>query len=54
MKSVGIPQDLELLNDIFWIFDLNGDEVVDSKEFSTILGIFRKFTPEDKAIGTPL
>lgn len=48
MKSVGIPAELDLLSDLFWIFDLNGDEVVDAKEFASISGLFRGFTVEDK------
>lgn len=48
MKSIGVPADLDLLNDLFWIFDLNGDEIVDSKEFAGISGLFRGFSNEDK------
>ena len=48
MKSVGIPGELDLLSDLFWIFDLNGDEVVDAKEFASISGLFRGFTVDDK------
>ena len=51
MKSVNVPQDSELLNDLFWIFDLNGDEVIDAKEFASITGLFRGFTLEDKVKG---
>ena len=48
MKSVGVPHDNQLLNDLFWIFDLNGDEIIDSKEFASISGLFKGFTLADK------
>lgn len=48
LASLGVPNDPRLLADIFWIFDLNGDEVVDAREFSTISGMFRGYTLHDR------
>jgi Ca2+-binding EF-hand superfamily protein len=53
LVSLGIPNDLKLLADIFWIFDLNGDEVVDAREFSTISGMFRGYTLNDRIRSSP-
>ncbi len=52
LTTIGIPDDTQLLNDIFWVFDVNGDEVVDSKEFATIITLFRAYSMEDKIKST--
>ncbi len=48
LASLGVPNDPKLLADLFWVFDLNGDEVVDAREFSTISGMFRGYSLQDR------
>lgn len=52
LVSLGIPKDTRLLGDIFWIFDLNGDEMIDAREFGTVSSAFRGYTLEDRAKST--
>lgn len=48
LVSIGIPPDLEMLSNLFWIFDINGDEMIDSKEFSMASGLFKAYSTDDR------
>lgn len=48
LVSLGLPNEERLLSDIFWIFDLNGDEIVDAREFASISAMFRGYTLQDR------
>lgn len=48
LVTIGIPDEPKLLSDIFWVFDVNGDEMVDSKEFAAIISLFRAYSIDDK------
>ena len=48
LVNVGVPKDPELLADLFWIFDVNGDEMIDTKEYATIIRLFRTYSIDDK------
>ena len=48
LVSIGVPNDVKLLEEIFWIFDFNGDQIVDSKEFAAGSSLFKGYTVEDR------
>lgn len=48
LLSIGVPSNNKLLANLFWIFDVNGDEMVDSKEFGYVSSILRGYSLADK------
>lgn len=48
LRTIGVKFDKELFNSIFWLYDLNGDGLVDDKEFWLINSLFRGRSIVDK------
>jgi Ca2+-binding EF-hand superfamily protein len=49
LKSIGISHDKRLYEKLFWLFDMNGDGIIDEKEFVLINNLFKGHTVEEKA-----
>lgn len=49
LKSIGIRYDKRLYEKLFWLFDMNGDGIIDEKEFVLINDLFKGHTVEEKA-----
>ena len=49
LKSIGISHDQRLYEKLFWLFDMNGDGIIDEKEFVLINNLFKGHTVEEKA-----
>jgi hypothetical protein len=48
LSTIGLKVSKDLLNSIFWLYDLNGDGLVDDKEFWLINSLFRGRSIHDK------
>lgn len=48
MEHIGITKDRNLLNRLFWLFDLNGDGSIDHTEIAYSVNLFKEYTLEEK------
>jgi len=48
LSTIGVKFDKKLYHSIFWLYDLNGDGLVDDKEFWLINSLFRGRSILDK------
>jgi hypothetical protein len=48
MDHIGIKRDRNLLNRLFWLFDLNSDDVIDHSEIQYSINLFKEYTLEEK------
>lgn len=48
MEHIGIKKDRNLLNRLFWLFDLNGDDSIDNNEITYSVNLFKEFNLEEK------
>lgn len=46
MDNIGLKKDRNLLNRLFWLFDLNGDEFIDCHEIVYAINLFKEETLE--------
>ena len=47
MDHIGIKKDRNLLNRLFWLFDLNADEEIDNKEIIYSINLFKEGNLEE-------
>ena len=50
LKAIGIKFEENLFDDLFWLYDLNGDGVIDYKEFCLVNSLFRGRSIKDKVL----
>ena len=50
LTSIGIKYSQALFDDLFWLYDLNGDGVIDYKEFCLVNSLFRGRSVKEKVL----
>lgn len=48
MEHIGIKKDTNLLNRLFWLFDIDSDGKIDFNEIMYSLNLFKEYTLEEK------
>ena len=51
MNGIGLKKDRNLISRLFWLFDLNGDGIIDYNELQYSINLFREYSLEDKVNG---